>query len=374
MPDLPTRAQLADVFADELLTRAELRPVGDRITPEQVYTPGSDINLIMAGSAAMGEEIVRTAGRATADLTLDGAEGEALDRWVADRYSPTLVRKSAAPAQVTLSITRTSIAAGAVPYSSGSVVQTDGGVRFELLADAPLGASSLGPVTVAAEAVEAGTSGNVAANTITSFITQPPDSTMLVTNPDVAAGGAATETDESLKSRARLFYQQARRGTLAAIEFGALTVPGVAQATAEEQLNSLGVPNGLVFLYISDANGQSNALLEAAVADALLEYRGGGIVVDVFGAVPVLQSIVLSLSYTAGTDTAAAFNSVRAAVVAAVNALAPGDTLYRSIIIEAAKSITGVIVSDTAVTVPTGDVVPTSGQVIRTSKDIVTTS
>jgi hypothetical protein len=370
--DIPTRAELFEVFAQELFTRGEARPVGQRITPEQVRTPGSDINLLGGGVSAMGEEATRALGRSVSDLTLDGASGEALDRYVADRYSPYIARKSAAPARVGLQFTRTSTVAGAVTQSTGTIVRTPGGVRFDSLADAAFGAASVGPVTVNGRAVEAGTSGNVDAGTITAFVTARADPTMLVTNPERAAGGDFTESDESLRERARAFYGQARRGILGAIEFGALTVPGVRQALAEEVLNNLGVPNGFINLYIADANGQSNSVLNEEVRLALLEYRAGGIIVTVYGATPTYQAIQYLLRYQSGTDTAAAFDAVRAATVARVNQLAPGATLERSLLFEVARSVDGVIVEDDAVVVPAGDVIPTAGQIIRTRTDLVT--
>ena len=41
MPDLPTRADLFQVGADEIFVRSAARPAGQRITPEEVYTEGS---------------------------------------------------------------------------------------------------------------------------------------------------------------------------------------------------------------------------------------------------------------------------------------------------------------------------------------------
>jgi uncharacterized phage protein gp47/JayE len=321
----------------------------------------------------MAEEVVRQNAAGLNDLTLDGAQGEALDRIVQDHFGPNVVRKGAIPAWVTLQFTRTSIALGAVTYAAGSIVRTPGGVRFETQAAAAFGAASLGPVSVAGRAVEAGTSGNVGKGTVTQFVTVRPDPTMLVTNPDVGAGGDATESDGAFRAQARAFWTAARRGVKAAIEFGALTVPGVRQAAAEELLSEpLGVPTGYINLYVADANGQSNSVLNAQVASALEEYRAAGIVVTIYGGTPVYESVELSLSYSAGTDTAAAWAAVRSAVVAAVNALGPSETLRVSTIIAAAKTVPGVIVSDSAVVVPAGDVVPAAGQIIRTRSDLVT--
>jgi len=373
MADLPSRAQLFEVGANDLLVRAETRPVGQRITPEQVSIPGSDVNLIFGGASAMAEEIIRQHARDVSDLTLDGAEGKALDRLVADRYSPSIVRKDASPAYISLSFTRTSAAAGAVNYDAGSVVETTGGARFATQAVAAFGASSLGPVVVSGRAVNAGPSGNVAIGTVTKFVTAKTDSTMLVTNTAVGAGGDYTESDSSLKSRARAFFPNARRGTVEAIMNGALSVPGVQQAAVYELLQApLMVPSGFMTCFVADSNGQSNSLLNAAVELALFEYRGGGVWVTVYGGTPVYQSIQLDLSYNAGIDTVAAWSNVRAAVIAVVNALAPGKMLEVSMITAAARLVTGVIVEDDAVVVPAGDVVPTGGQVIRTRADLVT--
>ena len=317
---------------------------------------------------------MRQLGQSVNDLTLDGAKAAALDRLVADRYSPYLPRKTASQALVTLQFTRTSIVAGAVNYAAGSIVRSAGGVRFQLDVAAAFGAVSLGPVNVAARAVDAGSTGNVADGTITEFVTAKPDDTMLVTNPDVAAGGDDNETDSAYRARARAFYGAARRGILAAIEFGALTVPGVRQALAVELLNSLGVPSGFIDLYIADANGQSNGLLNAQVLLAMPEYAAGGIVPTVYGAVPVLQSVQYDLSYEAGIDTVAAFAQVRASAVANINSLRPGAPLYIANLYSIAVAVTGVIAEDSSVVVPTGDVIPTSGQILRTRDDLVTPS
>jgi len=372
MPDLPSRPELFDVGRNEILTRAESHPYASRISPEAVDEKGSDINLIIAAASAMGEEVSRQASAELTDLTLDGATGGKLERWIADRYSTEIVRKSASPSVGELQFTRSSTALGAITFLAGGVVQDKDGNRFETLSDVAFGAASLGPITVQGRAVEAGSAGNAPINTITSFVTESGDSSIVVTNPAVFAGGAQTENDESLRDRTRKFWSQARRGVIGAIEYGATTVPGVTQATAVEQYTALGVPSGFVFLYIADDNGQSNDVLNQLVVDALLEYRAAGIFVDVFSSYPTFQAIELSLTYQAGINTEGAWQNVRSTIVARVNALAPGETLLTSLITEAARSVDGVIVADDAVSVPTGDVVPVAGELIRTRLDIVT--
>lgn len=373
MADLPTRSDLFDVFAREVLGRARSRSTGRQITADEVYNPASDINLIGAAASAVGEEVMRQNSRSYAETTLDGSHGPALDRWIYDRYGNAIVRKQASPALVNLTFRRT-VGGGAFTYVTGSRVATAGGIQFETRADAAFGAGAIGPVTVLARAVNAGTSGNVAKNTLTRFITVPSDSTLTVVNAEPAAGGDASETDTSLRDRARKYFLTLSKGTVPAIQFGALTVPGIRQATAIEEGAATGVLTGRVFLYVADANGQANTALVAAVRTALLEYRCAGINVIIVGAVPTFTTIQYHLSFETNVDSALAFNQVVQATVARVNQLAPQQPLQRSLLFEVARSVPGVIVPADAVTIPVGDVVPPdgSGQVIRTSPDLVT--
>lgn len=372
MADLPSRTDLFEVGAAEIASRSAARPVNQRISASEVFTEGSDINVVTASASAMGEEVVRQLCLEIAALYLDTAEGEALDRLVADRFSPTIVRKEATPAVVTLQFSRSSGALPAETFPAQSRYRTANGIEFATSLAASLPAGSYGPVTVTATCVDTGQAGNVAANTVTQFNTPPADSAIVVTNPEPAAGGDDPETDARLRQRARDFYNAARRGTVAAIEFGALTVAGVRLASVTEEVDQNGDETGRVSLAISDAQGQGNAALAAAVRGALLEYRAAGVVVDVIAAVPVFQAIALRLRFRTGVDPAVAFASVQQAVLASVNALAPGATLPVSLITAAARQVQGVIVLDDAVQTPAGDVVPAQNEVIRTTLALVT--
>jgi hypothetical protein len=368
--DMPTRADLFDVGRNEVLSRSAARPPGSRITAEEVDTEGSDINILLASASAMGDEVVRASSKRLLALMLDGAEGELLDRLIADRYSSLIVRKDASPAVVTLSFTQPPAGPARV-YAVGDRMSTKGGVSYQLTTIATLAAGETGPVTATAEALEAGVQGNAAAGTIAEF-GEPQDPGVAVTNPDVAAGGDSTETDERLRERARKFQRTIGKGTVPAIEFGALTVAGVRLATALEETTPAGVLTGRVQLFISDAQGQANSALAAAVSAALIEYRCAGIIVDVIASQPRFESIALALGFKAGVDSTLAFDEVRLLIVSSVNRLAPSATLERSLLFSLARSVTGVVVPDTAVSVPVGDVVPAAGEVIRTRLDLVT--
>lgn len=372
MPDLPTRADYFRVGADEVLVRSAARPVGQRLTSSQVYTEGSDINIVVASASAMAEEITRQLALRLAALFLDGASGEDLDRLVADRFSPTIVRKSATPALATVQFSRVAGPLAAIAIPAATRLRTASGVEFETTVASSLAAGSTGPVSVPAQCRQAGLAGNVAAGSINQIVSVIGDPNLLVSNAQVAAGGDETESDARLRARARDFFRTARRGTLSAIEFGALTVPGVRQATAIEEVDPLGIPTGRVSLYVADANGQANAALVLAVRSALLEYRAAGVVVDISSAIPNFVAIVYNLRFAAGVDTAAAFAQVQTATVSAVNALAPSQTLPVSLLFSVARSVPGVIVLDDAIVAPVGDLIPSAGQVIRTRTDLVT--
>lgn len=149
--DLPTRADLFEIGRADILARSAARPPGSRITPEEVDTEGSDINIILSSTSAMGDEVLRRTALRLAEMLLDSAEGEALDRWIADRFSGELVRKGASPSVVTLSFTQDAAGPARV-FSVGDKMRAPGGIEFELTSIATLGAAAVGPVTATAEA------------------------------------------------------------------------------------------------------------------------------------------------------------------------------------------------------------------------------
>lgn len=372
----PTRDDYFQIGASEVLERSEARPQRERLSREAVFTEGTDINIIIAACSAMADEATRQLATRMAALFLDSAEGEDLDRLVNDRFSPEIVRKQAAPALVPVTFSRAipPSAGVAVTYDVGTKVRTDQGTEFTLQEAASLGAGSTGPVTVQAQATLAGTAGNVALNTVTQIVEANPDPQVTITNEQVGSGGRNVETDQSLRDRARSFFTQVRRGTLEAIEFGALTVDGVESATAIEELDSgTGLPTGRVSVSIADSNGQANTLLAEAVEEALLEYRAAGITVRVLVTVPLFQTISYqNISFQTGIDTRAAISQLKSLTVAAVNILQPGEPLTLALLYSLAKSIPGAIVPETAVGVPGGDVIPTTEEVIKTRLDLVT--
>ncbi len=354
-----------------MLSRSALRQVGERITREAIFTDGSDINILLASQAAMADTATRALANRLSALYLKTARREDLDRLVGDRFSPSIQRKLASAALVTLSLSRTGGGLPAGVLGTGTRIRTPSGVEFGLLGAAAFALGSTGPVLVTAQCTLAGLAGNVAAQSITDFVAVPFDPELRCTNPEPAAGGAEIESDDSLRERAANFFRTARRGTLEAIEFGALTVAGVARCAAVELMDPAGIPSGFVDLYIVDQSGQANAALAIAVYNALVEYRAAGVVVRVIGAQPVFQSITYRLRYAAGVNSVAAREQIRFLTVAELNTLRPSQTLERSLLTEICRTVPGVIVLDDAIASPAGDVVPLAGQVLRTSPELI---
>lgn len=372
--DLPTRDDYFDIGSEEVFSRSSVRPRSTRVSPDAVFTEGTDINIIIAACSAMADEATRHLSLRMAALFLDSAEGDDLDRLVADRFSPTIVRKQAAPAVVTVDLFRSIPPSGgaAVIFPIGTKLRTEQGTEFETTTVASLGLNSTGPVPAVAQAVQAGTVGNVDDEQINAFVQTPSDPEAQVINNEPASGGTDVETDAQLRERARDFFRTARRGTLAAIEFGALTVNGVESATAVEVLDALGKPNGVVLLQIADVNGNSNAVLADAVRNALLEFRAAGVVVDILLSAPQLEDIEYVLAFRPGTDTIAATQQLKTITNTSINLLAPGEQLLRSLLFALARSIPGAIVTEDSVVTPATDVQAAIAKTIKTTFDRVT--
>lgn len=372
MPDdLPTREDYFNIAAGEIIARASARGRDTRVSRRAVYTEGTDVNILLAATSAMAAEATRHLAFRMAALYLDSAEGEDLDRLVADRFSPSLARKQPSNAVVKVEFSRVGTA-GSFTVPAGTVIAANSGVEFITTTGGGFPAGSNGPVIVDARCQVTGLSGNVSAGEISSVVTPVsgiPD--LAVTNPEAATGGSDTESDEDLRNRARDFFRTARRGTLDAIEFGALQVPGVVTANAIEELSG-GQPNGLVTLYVADGSGTSNSRLAELVTLELDEYRAAGIAVQVASVTPDLVSISYSLSFSAGVDTGAAISNLKNLTVEVLQQLAPGQLLERSLLFSLARSIPGAVVSDGAVSSPLGDIVPAANKAIRTTFDRVT--
>lgn len=363
MPDAPSQNDLFLAGRRQAILGAN----NARFDPAIIDTDGSDVNILFQVGAAMGEEVVQYVISRLNAKSLGTAGDEDLDREIYDRYQ--LPRQGAQAAVVTLALTRSGTDGFTVPALS--VFGSTSGETFAIQNDVAFAENNQGPLEVRAVAQQAGRRGNVEADTITRVITSQADPTLAVNNAAAAAGGRDEETDEAYQARAREFFAAARRGTKEAIEFGALDVGRVAQATAVELLNlSTGLQGYRVQLNIADQDGQSNEALAAEVEEQMLEYRCFGVPVQIVSAIPQYVNItVTGLLFEAGSNTTDVLERAANAILAVVNSLPPGQTLRRSSLAAALDRVDQIIVPEGAITVPAGDIVPTTGTAIRTTRD-----
>lgn len=130
-----------------------------------------------------------------------------------------------------------------------------------------------GTVTVAAECLEPGTLGNVAAHTIT-LLSEPISGVTSVDNPEAFSGGTDEEDDDSFRERILVAYDEPLSGAKKDYERWAKEVPGVG---AVYVIPLWGGP-GTVKVLIMDSNGQpaNQELIDAVQAHIAPDGNLGG--------------------------------------------------------------------------------------------------
>jgi len=367
--DLPSRL---DLYA---LGREYIQQKAKRIDPDQVDVEGSDINIIVGSTSIVADAIVKQLAYSISKLLLDGCEKEDLDRYAWDRYNMT--RKGAANARGTVRIYRDNITAGLGSVPIGTKLLTLSGIEYVTTTTASFGATDTFAYAKV-RAVQAGKSFQVGKNNIRKVdpnaLGSLWDKTLKVNNDDPMAGGEEVESDDDFKLRIRNFWRTARRGILAAIETGALEVPGVTSAQAIEVLSGDdSKPARLVMLYIADSSGVASDVLASEVDENLLEYRCGGINVIIVTSMPQIIAITLKLTFRANVDTETLTENIRAALVEYINSLPVNGTLYvreLGTVLSRYKE-DGLIADQATISAPTGDLVPDVGKTLRTTMENV---
>ncbi|MGB9661344.1 MAG: baseplate J/gp47 family protein [Moorellaceae bacterium] len=137
--------------------------------------------------------------------------------------------------QAVCQLTFTGTAGTVIP--AGTIVQTAPGVysppvqfTTDSQAQIPTGSTS---VTVNATAVVPGAAGNVAANTLTVLVSQV-QGIQSVTNPNPAYGGKDAETEPERAYRFSQYIASLTQGTVAALNYAAQQVTGVAKTAVVE--------------------------------------------------------------------------------------------------------------------------------------------
>ncbi len=354
-----------DLFA---LGRDYMEQRAKRLAPGTVDTEGSDANLFVGTGSYVSFALSLQTGERLAALTLDGAEGEDLDRFAWDRYREK--RKGASASVTTCSISRTSLAAGEGTVDVGHRVLSLTGIEFVTTSTASFGASTY-TTTCDVRSTRAGCSQNVGKNQIRTILDAGTlwDPSLTITNPQASAHGDNREEDGDFKRRIRTLFRTARRGTLAAIEQGALAVEGIASASAVEVLDPQARPARVVNLYIADGAGNASRALANVVDAQLLEWRAGGIAVLSSTSLPQIVPVRMHLAFRAGVETSTLTETIRGSVLGYVNSLVVNQTLYlgRLQAVLARFADAGLLPKDSTFLEPLGDVVPAPGFTLRST-------
>ncbi len=330
--------------------------------PDLTFDEGDISEFYEAAAAAMADHLTGyTASRVRATF-LDGAKGNDLTTLADDHWN--IQRLDAVSSTGVLTFTRATDAVGAGSIPAGTAVATQpdpqgNSVQFVTDNTLTFGATDL-TLTMTGTAVVVGVGGNVAIAKITRVVGSLFDPSITVNNTARFAGGAEVEEDDALRERVRNFPATVRRGTLAALEYGATSVAGVATAVATET----SPPDGTVNVYVTDGSGSSSPTMVANVAAELENWRAAGILVNVLGGALITQDITLALSVRAGIKVPSLVSQIQAAVVARVAKLRIGETLTHSMIKQAVLNVDPDIL-DCSVTTPAGSAVPAANEIIR---------
>jgi hypothetical protein len=334
----PSASDLLALFVAEVQSRR----------PDLAFRDGDVSEAMGYGAVAMADAILGYAAVRERNLFFGGATEGDLDVIIMDRLG--LAREAATRAYGQVTFTRASGPtgnAGTIPSGTqiGTDVATDGSrviVATDIDLTIPTGAGSW---TVNVTAVDYGASGRAQAGSLRNIVDRVlgGDNTLTVTNAEDLAGGNDSQSDEDYAAAARQLWQTQRKGTLDAIEAGALTVPGVSVAVTSEDLMT-----GITTLFVSDANGNSNGRMIRDVEATLEDWRAAGSLIDVVGGYRADIDLTISIDeYERGFDVAAASDGIIASVTTRINRLRVGqdltlDSLVAAVIAPYATSITKV--------------------------------
>lgn len=318
MADLPTFDELYE------LGKAEVQARNPLLTD---FEEGSNLDAITGVGAMLADEVIRIVVAEFSKHFLDTATGDDLDAYVWDRLR--MKRKEAAGAVGTVVWTKGDLSASYTLPAGYILRGTYLGETIEVATTSAVAVSAADTeVELRCQVINrTGRDSSFPADVIDTVASPHlSDPSATVTNPDRFAGGTNDESDDALRERFRRSFEALRRGTVGAIEVGALSVPGVSYVTVDES-DIRCEDGGLVRVYIGDPDANSNAALAALVEAELEHWRAAGVLVLVSGAEREEISLDVTLFFRAGSNRGAIAEAARASIVGYTNDLAPKETL-----------------------------------------------
>jgi uncharacterized phage protein gp47/JayE len=337
-------------------------------------TVGSVLRAIVEAVAAMGLWLEAQVAYVLTITRAATSNGPDLDSFVND-FGMERLDAVAAVGQLTFSRFSTTGSA-VVPINSPEQSQ-DGTQNFFVTLDTTNAAysataggyvmnSGQGTVTVPAQAVTAGSAGNVLANTVT-IITQGIAGVDTVTNAAAFTNGLDAELDPALRARFVLFINSLSKAILSAIQYAIASVrQGIFRTVTENYAYNGSYQPGFFYAVIDDGTGTPPTSLINAVGAAIESVRGFTIQYGVFPPIVltanVNMQIVAAPGYVANTVAA----NVALALTNFINGLGLGNSLPYTQLAAVAYGVLGVAnVQDVTLNSGTSDVTATPKNVIK---------
>lgn len=329
---LPTTDELAAV--GRAAFRTSIDPSG---TGAVNLASGSRNDTSISVLSAIANRILLYVLDRVAAARIASATGDDLDAAALDLYGET--RKQDVAATGFVQLTRPGTGATSIPLGTRFAIPASAGqaaITFQASQDVSVASSSL-TVVVPIECTQTGTSGNIGTPAkITAVLDTLPDSTWVLNTAysAVIGGGGDRENNDQFKARLRLTTPQAerQRGTKAAIDTGALRVPGVAFTTSIEPLD------GTVIQYTGDSAFSLPTALKLAIDTELLNWRCFGVpVLERSYNVQLVQvtAVVHMAQSLANYDQAAVVSDAVQRVIEYFESRPAPDEIFRDAIIAA---------------------------------------
>ena len=295
--------------------------------------------------------------------------GSALDLWLAQfGFS----RLPGVPASGSVTMGANVAPASPVPIPAGTTVQTVTGVQFLTTQAATLEPGSTS-VSVPVTAVLSGTTGNVAAGTITQFVTAVPGIDT-VTNPTAFTNGVNPESDSAVRSRFVTYIASLQKGTKLAVTAAVLGVQQGLTYNLVEFQTEAGV-SALAYFYVvvNDGTGNPSSTLLQTIYNAIDAVKAAGIQFNVYGPTSVSANIGMAVTIAAGYQFSSVQSAIQTAVDQYIATLPIGGTLYWSQLYAIAYGVAGVVeVTNMTVNSATSDIAAgNNGVIVAGTFDIV---
>lgn len=278
--------------------------------------------------------------------------GTDLDSWMA-QFDFTRLPAVYAVGPVTLGVN--SVHNTSTNVSLNTVVQTVGGaIQYQLIADTTQAAydptsqsyvlpANTSSITATAQALAAGSSSNVQAGQLTQF-SSPPAGIDTVTNGLAIQNGLDAESDSAFLARFVVYIQNLSKATLGAVEEAITSVQADLDYVVLDNTNAANqFQPGMFTVVIDDGSGNPPSTLINAVANAVAAVRGLSILSSVIGPQLVSGTVSLAVRLASGYTLAMVTASVQDAVATFSTTLTIGGAAYIDAIMDAAKSVTGVL-------------------------------